>query len=233
MKQERKRQIMQFVEEKGFYIILALCVAAIGISGYVLFFTEGEPTELPVVLVDPPGQTPAGSDPMDQDLPETPVVKPDPPELPTLDLPTEPDEPVMRPEKPARTAPVEGTVLRAFSGDDLVYDKTMGDWRTHNGTDFSVAAGAPVLAVCDATVGAVWTDGLRGSCLRLDCGDKTYVTYCGLAANDAVTPGMTVKVGQEIGKVGNTMLTESMEESHLHIEVIKNGRYQDPEQFLK
>ena len=44
---------------------------------------------------------------------------------------------------------------------------------------------------------------------------------------------MTVKAGQEIGKVGNTMLTESMEESHLHIEVIKNGQYQDPEQFLK
>ena len=39
-----------FVEDKGFYIILALCVTAIGISGYVLFFAEGEPEELPVVV---------------------------------------------------------------------------------------------------------------------------------------------------------------------------------------
>ena len=38
MNQERKRRILQFVEDKGFYIILALCVTAIGISGYVLFF---------------------------------------------------------------------------------------------------------------------------------------------------------------------------------------------------
>ena len=36
-----------------------------------------------------------------------------------------------------------------------------------------------------------------------------------------------------IAFVGGSMLTESCEESHLHLEVVKNGRYQDPEQFLK
>ena len=28
-----------------------------------------------------------------------------------------------------------GRVLNAFSGDELVYNKTLGDWRTHNGID--------------------------------------------------------------------------------------------------
>ena len=34
-----------FVSGKGFYIILALCAAAIGVSGYVLFFTGGNQEE--------------------------------------------------------------------------------------------------------------------------------------------------------------------------------------------
>lgn len=230
MNQERKRRILQFVEERGFYIILALCVAAIGISGYVLFFTGGGEQEIPVVLQDPPE-------------PAAPVVTPGPyesedlpasgPELPGPELPEDPTEPVMRPAAPARTAPVTGSILRPFSGYELVYDQTMGDWRTHNGTDYAAEAGTPVAAVCDGAVGAVWNDELRGSCIRLDCGDGTFVTYCGLAPNETVSPGMTVTLGQEIGRVGNTMLTESREESHLHIEVVRQGRYLDPESFLK
>ena len=32
-------KVSDFVAGKGFYIVLALCAAAIGVSGYVLFFT--------------------------------------------------------------------------------------------------------------------------------------------------------------------------------------------------
>lgn len=225
MNQERKRRILQFVEDKGFYIILALCVTAIGISGYVLFFAEGEPEELPVVLADPEPQVPVvRPDPEDT---EVPAVRPELPELP------EPDQTVMNPAKPARVKPVEGKVLRPFSGEDLVYDRTMGDWRTHNGIDYAAAQGTPVAAVCDAVIGAAWTDGLRGNCLRLDCGDQTFVTYCGLDWSEEAVPGAQVKAGQQIGTLGGSMLTESCEESHLHLEVVKNGRYQDPEKFLK
>ena len=35
-------KVSDFVAGKGFYIVLALCAAAIGVSGYVLFFTGGE-----------------------------------------------------------------------------------------------------------------------------------------------------------------------------------------------
>lgn len=232
MKQERKRQILQFVEDKGFYIILALCVAAIGISGYVLFFTEGEPQELPVVMEDPdpePQSPVVSPDPWDSDE-DLPAVTPDKPTLPSLEPQ---DTPTMRPEVPVWTAPVQGTVLRTFSGEDLVYDTTMGDWRTHNGIDYAAPGGQQVVAVCAGTVGAVWTDGLRGNCVRLDCGDQIYVTYCGLAANDAVSVGMKVEAGQPIGTVGSSMLTESLEESHLHLEVVRAGKYLDPQSYLK
>ena len=36
---------------------------------------------------------------------------------------------------PASTRPVSGRILNAYSGDELVYNKTLGDWRTHNGID--------------------------------------------------------------------------------------------------
>ena len=35
------RKTLDFLAGKGFYLVLALCVAAIGISGYLLLFGEG------------------------------------------------------------------------------------------------------------------------------------------------------------------------------------------------
>ncbi|MGI6577022.1 MAG: peptidoglycan DD-metalloendopeptidase family protein [Eubacteriales bacterium] len=40
MKKKKPNKIIDFFAEKGFYIILILCIAAIGISGYVLFFSN-------------------------------------------------------------------------------------------------------------------------------------------------------------------------------------------------
>ena len=46
---------------------------------------------------------------------------------------------------PASTQPVSGRVLNGYSGDELVYNKTLGDWRTHNGIDYACAKDAVVL----------------------------------------------------------------------------------------
>ena len=40
MQKKKPNKIVSFFAEKGFYIILILCIAAIGISGYVLFFSN-------------------------------------------------------------------------------------------------------------------------------------------------------------------------------------------------
>ncbi len=42
--------------------------------------------------------------------------------------------------------PVSGAILQAYSGDELVYNETLGDWRTHNGVDYSAALGEEVIA---------------------------------------------------------------------------------------
>lgn len=41
----------------------------------------------------------------------------------------------------------QGKVLAPYSGDELVYNATLGDWRTHNGVDAAAAAGDEVPAV--------------------------------------------------------------------------------------
>ena len=41
----RFSDLLKIVEGKGFYIILSLCVIAIGVSGYVLFFTNSIDSE--------------------------------------------------------------------------------------------------------------------------------------------------------------------------------------------
>ena len=45
---------------------------------------------------------------------------------------------------PASTQPVSGRVLNGYSGDELVYNKTLGDWRTHNGIDYACAKDAAI-----------------------------------------------------------------------------------------
>lgn len=47
------KRIVGFAEDKGFYIILGLCIVAIGISGYVLFFTGGADDVAPSSIKDP------------------------------------------------------------------------------------------------------------------------------------------------------------------------------------
>ena len=49
MKQKQSifRRAADFAQDKGFYIILALCAVAIGISGYVLFFTGNDESDIP------------------------------------------------------------------------------------------------------------------------------------------------------------------------------------------
>ena len=56
---------------------------------------------------------------------------------------------------PASTQPFSGRVLNAYSGDELVYSKTLGDWRTHNGVDYACAEGSAVSAPCSGKVTAV------------------------------------------------------------------------------
>lgn len=126
--------------------------------------------------------------------------------------------------------PVNGTIFAAFSGDELVYNKTMDDWRTHNGIDIRANRDNAVKAATDGTVTAVYADGMLGNVIEIDNGKYT-VRYCGLGDNLLCKKGDVVKQGDSIGVVGEVPL-ESSEESHIHLEILKDGVWQNPDNYL-
>ena len=136
-------------------------------------------------------------------------------------------------EQPAKAEfvlPVNGTIFAAFSGDELVYNKTMDDWRTHNGNDIRANRDNAVKAATDGTVTAVYADGMLGNVIEIDNGKYT-VRYCGLGDNLLCKKGDVVKQGDSIGVVGEVPL-ESSEESHIHLEILKDGVWQNPDNYL-
>ena len=127
--------------------------------------------------------------------------------------------------------PVDGKIFAAFSADELVYNETMGDWRTHNGIDIRADKGTVVKACCDGTVENVYSDGMLGSVVEIKNGSYT-VRLCGLAENTMVHKGDKVKQNQPIGTVGEIPL-ELSADSHIHLEIIKDGAYKNPDKYLE
>ena len=55
--------------------------------------------------------------------------------------------------------PLEGDLLQGFSGDELVYSKTLGEYRTHNGIDIKALPQTPVRSVFDGTIVDLYNEG--------------------------------------------------------------------------
>ena len=132
---------------------------------------------------------------------------------------------------PASTQPVSGRVLNSYSGDELVYSKTLGDWRTHNGVDYAAEKGAEVAAPAAGKVVETGTDDKWGPVVAIEDESGRVWRVCG-TADAKVKKGDTVSAGQTIGKVGSVSC-ECAEESHIHLEVVQDGRYLDPVKAMK
>ena len=132
---------------------------------------------------------------------------------------------------PASTQPVSGRVLNAYSGDELVYSKTLGDWRTHNGVDYAASRGAEVTAPAAGKVVETGTDDKWGPVVAIEDASGRIWRVCG-TTDAKVKKGDTVSAGQTIGKVGSVSC-ECAEESHIHLEVMEGEKYLDPIKAMK
>ena len=98
----------------------------------------------------------------------------------------------------------------------------------HAGVDIASPKGTPFTAMAD---GVVIHSGKRagyGNMVEIDHGDGRTTRY-GHASALLVAKGDFVKKGQKIGLVGNTGRSTG---SHLHFEVLKNGKQINPKQYL-
>lgn len=125
-----------------------------------------------------------------------------------------------------------GETLAAFSVEALQYDRTLDDWRTHDGIDIAAAAGTHVLAACSGTVESVQQSDLLGTTVVLSHAGGYRTTYANLQQIPNVAAGEYVSAGQVIGAVGTTALSESALPAHLHFSVTLDGAPVDPQAFL-
>jgi len=128
--------------------------------------------------------------------------------------------------------PVSGQVEVPHSVDALIFDRTMGDWRTHAGIDISAELGERVLAIAAGTVEQVYQDDLYGTTVVIYHGNDLRSVYANLAELPTVTEGQWVEMGTVIGSVGTTALMAAGRAHHLHLEIIQEGVRVDPLEFL-
>lgn len=226
---------------RGFYTILTVCALIIAASAWVLWSDATAPAEdetqasLPIVtpaetLPDLTEDTPV----LSEDTGETDETEPtdendaaQPEENEEAeDTAAETEEaapaPVETVSAPVYVRPVSGAVITPFSGDELLFQPTFGDWRVHTGTDFAAEAGETVMSLTDGTVQKVVEDGLYGTCVTVSHDADLTSTYCGVT-DVRVTEGQAVAAGEAIGTVAETMDAEAALGPHLHVETARAG----------
>ena len=217
MQNKKSNKFLSFVKEKGYYIVLLICAAAVGVSGYFILTgdKEKEPEETSGVRET-----------------ETTIPKP------TREI----AETVMATEEVAATEakeafsvswPLEGGTVTAFAADHLAYNQTTGDWRTHEGVDLRAVVGQEVRAAAPGTVYTVYEDKNLGMTVVLRHEDGFTTHYSNLGEEVQVKAGQTVDRGTVLGTVGRTANAETATEPHVHFALYQNNVPVDPADFVR
>jgi murein DD-endopeptidase MepM/ murein hydrolase activator NlpD len=107
-------------------------------------------------------------------------------------------------------------------------DPFTGEPGYHQGIDISTDKGNPIYATADGTVESAARAGEYGNLIVLTHAFGLSTRYGHMSAFN-VTPGQHVKRGDVIGFVGSTGRSTG---SHLHYEILANGKLINPLQLL-
>lgn len=234
MQNEKKHPFFEKIRDKGYYIVLGLCVAAVGVSGYLFSRSMKKPSDTTSVaqkiLSAAPSVTLPSSDSSGK---KSDSVSASLQAVFGSDGKDDSDQAEPTEAKITKTsAPVEGEIMQAYSMDHLAFNATTKDWRTHDGVDFLAPVGTEVHAAADGKVEAVFTDDFLGKTVTVRHADGYVTRYANLAEEVAVSVGQTVQAGDVLGTVGQTALLEVGDEPHLHFSVCRYNVSVDPEAFL-
>ena len=241
----------KFVDGKGFYVALAVCLVGAGAATWAAVRSTLEDV---TVLDNSPSFTASEKQEDFQNIQketdyENSTTVPDletyqqellseqslsesssPQSTVTVD--TEEVQEVLMPQNEPQNSgfilPISGDILNDYSHGELVKSKTLKDWRTHNGIDIKASAGSEVAASADGVVDDIFSDGLWGTVMVISHSDGHQTIYSSLNENTLVNIGDTISQGQIIGSVGDTADAEIALDTHLHFEIMSDGEYIDP-----
>lgn len=227
-----KEKINGFLSGKGFYLVLAASMLAVGVASFIAF-VEYNDIKDPVlelssdissedvskeesssdILAGTDTKEPYGSESMDSSAQESSAE-----EIP-LDVIAD------------RFISPDGEVIKGFSLEELKYSATYNDMRIHTALDIKAERDSSVLSMGKGIVTAITTDSELGVVVEIDHGKGVIAYYCGLNEDLSVSEGMPVAEGAEIGRLGE-IPGECADESHLHLEVFKDGKPTDPTELF-
>lgn len=237
-------KLEKFFAGKGFYIVLCLCVAVIGVSAYFLFTDRGADveeisgTESEIgEVIAPNNEDPEMAVPPDTEEEQDAEVVAEPEE--NLEQATDTDETGSWTEQNAETAvtaqfiwPLEGNIEVPYSVTALIYNKKLGDWRTHDSVDVAAPLGTQVLAVSAGQVESVKTDNMGGMTVIIQHAGGLRSVYSNLAEVPTVLAGDNVMTGEVIGAIGATATGETKENPHLIFKMTLDGQSVNPSDYL-
>lgn len=112
----------------------------------------------------------------------------------------------------------------------------LGDLGTHTGRDISAPSGTPIYAVAAGTITRIWFDrfpngaGAGGHMIEIDHGSGVRSRYAHMESASHRSVGDRVTTQSVIGHVGSTGAATG---PHLHLEILINGVYVDPDKYLE
>lgn len=226
-----------------FYIALCCCVAVIGLVGYVGRIASQNEISDDVSNASAQIQTSETA---------SPIITPAETQVPAasksenkksyvqasakMKQPTEPpkeekkEEIKLNSKAPEFSPPCKGTVIKPMSTDTLEYNAVLGDWRTHNGVDIALDTSESITAVHGGVITEMF-DGAMGETVIVDCKNGFTAVYACLCETDCVSVGQEISSGDVIGKAG-AVGSESVQDAHLHLELIKDGEYVNPCDYI-
>jgi murein DD-endopeptidase MepM/ murein hydrolase activator NlpD len=248
-----KKGIMEFLDKKGFYIVLILCIAVVGT---VAVFVTTSKTNTPDIDMqklisdnsDKNAKTGETPKPQNQSsMTSKPATTQDKANSKDSTNKAGTSKPSTTQDKnpsgkaPAKstvssplkfTVPVSGSITFEYAEDKLVYSSTLEEWTTHSGVDLAAERGTPVKAAADGVISEIKNDPGFGTIVIISHSNGVKTVYANLASECMVVPNQKVQQGDVIGSVGNTANFEISEQPHLHFEVRKNDKIVSPMTYL-
>lgn len=235
---DKKSELLNFIKSKGLYAALFLCIAAVGAGTWGVINKsskieeENSPNPQSIVRSEPDTANRSNSEkqvnkPVENERDDRSGKNADS----ANENPTEPasmaSNNLNKPFESLYVMPAGNNIIKDFSGGELVYSKTMDDWRTHDGIDFKADEGTQVKAINDGIVLRVYKDEMWGNVMEIDHGSGLVAKYCGLADEFNAKAGDSVAINGVIGALA-AIPCESADGVHLHLEIRIGSTLTDP-----